>query len=164
MGSEDFKQAAKRYLDEGVQRIQTCLSLVNQDELWHDHNEHLVSIGNLVCHLCGNVSQYILKGLGGEPFERHREAEFHAKPSRRAGELMAELETTVERAEQVIDRLTDSDLRAGYEIQGFAHTGTSAVLHVVEHFSYHVGQITFAVKWLRNVDLGYYRGINLDIR
>ena len=36
-------------------------------------------IGNLLAHLDGNLSQWVLAGLGGEPFERHRDAEFAAR-------------------------------------------------------------------------------------
>jgi uncharacterized damage-inducible protein DinB len=35
------------------------------------------------------------------------------------------------------------------------------VLHAVEHFSYHVGQLAFWVKFLTHQDLGFYEGIDL---
>ena len=39
-------------------------------------NEASNSIGNLVLHLCGNVTQWIIGGVGGRPYERHRQQEF----------------------------------------------------------------------------------------
>jgi uncharacterized damage-inducible protein DinB len=42
------------------------------------------------------------------------------------------------------------------KVQGFNLTGIGAVLHAVEHFSYHVGQVAFWVKQLTNSDLGFY--------
>jgi hypothetical protein len=35
------------------------------------------------------------------------------------------------------------------------------LIHVTEHFSYHVGQITYAVKSRKAVDMGYYAGVDL---
>ena len=40
--------------------------------------------------------------------------------------------------------------------------GDSGV-HVVEHFSYHVGQITYIAKSRKAVDLGYYAGVDLNV-
>ena len=47
-------------------------------------------------------------------------------------------------------------------MQGFEFSGLGAVLHAVEHFSYHVGQIAFWVKQLCEEDLGFYRDHNLN--
>ena len=52
------------HLREGARRIATSLDLIDETSLWRDHAEHLVSVGNLILHLRGNVSQYLLKGLG----------------------------------------------------------------------------------------------------
>jgi len=38
----------------------------------------------------------------------------------------------------------------------------SILVHVVEHFSYHVGQITYYVKSRKGIDLKYYSGIDLN--
>jgi len=35
-------------------------------------------------------------------------------------------------------------------------------LHAVEHFSYHVGQTAFWVKYMTKQDLGFYNGVNLN--
>ncbi len=35
-----------------------------------------------------------------------------------------------------------------------------AILHVVEHFSQHTGQIIFATKLLTGQDLGYYKHLS----
>jgi uncharacterized damage-inducible protein DinB len=47
-------------------------------------------------------------------------------------------------------------------VQGFEVTGFSVVVHVIEHFSYHTGQITTLTKFLTNKDTGYYAGIDLN--
>jgi uncharacterized damage-inducible protein DinB len=49
-------------------------------------------------------------------------------------------------------------------VQGFVESGLSILVHVVEHFSYHTGQLAYIVKSRKNVDLGFYRGKNLNAR
>ncbi len=51
-----------------------------------------------------------------------------------------------------------------YRVQGFEESGAGILIHVVEHFSYHVGQVTYFVKAYKDVDTGYYAGQNLDMR
>jgi hypothetical protein len=48
-----------------------------------------------------------------------------------------------------------------YDVQGFCKTGVSILVHVVEHSSYHVGQITYYVKSRKGIDLKYYGGTDL---
>ena len=156
-------EASIHHLQEGVSRIARCLPKLSQEEIWHDHNTNLVSVGNLILHLQGNVSQYIIQGLGKQDFQRHRDAEFEAKPNLSSDELLQGIQNVVDRAANVLEELGEDDLKSDVEIQGFKHTGVSALLHVVEHFSYHVGQISFAVKYLRNIDLGYYADVDLNV-
>ena len=159
---ERLAAASTKHLREGAERIETCLGLVDDDFLWADPNRSTVSIGNLVQHLCGNVSQYILGGLGGQPFDRDRQAEFAAKSGASGAVLAATAREVVEKACAVIEELGPGDLERTYAIQGFEMDGVGVLVHVVEHFSYHVGQITFAVKRARDVDTGYYAGLDLD--
>jgi len=35
---------------------------------------------------------------------------------------------------------------------------------VIEHFTYHTGQISLAVKLRKNMDLGYYAGRDLNAK
>ena len=45
-------------------------------------------------------------------------------------------------------------------MQGYNKSVLEAIYHVVEHFSLHTGQIMYATKLLRKVDLGFYRHLN----
>lgn len=58
---------------------------------------------------------------------------------------------------KVLARLTEADLIAPYEIQGYHVSGLEAVYQVVEHFGLHYGQITYIAKSLTGRDLGFYR-------
>lgn len=159
---QELAACSIEHLREGVERIGQCLGQLTPEQIWSDHNAHLVSVGNLILHLQGNVSQYIINGLGGEAYQRHRDEEFTTKPALSAEELLSRITNTVDKACILIARLSEEELMRTYAIQGFRKTGVAALVHVVEHFSYHVGQITFAVKFLRDIDMGYYAGMNLN--
>jgi uncharacterized damage-inducible protein DinB len=79
-------------------------------------------------------------------------------------DLLARLERTMTEASGVIDRLDSAMLLRTYRVQGFVESGLSILVHVVEHFSYHTGQIAYIVKSRKNVDLGFYRGKDLNRR
>jgi uncharacterized damage-inducible protein DinB len=160
---DKLKLEADRRLREAASRIDTCLSLISRDELWQKPGTQLVSIGNLVNHLCGNISQWVLKGLGGEEYVRHRKREFAEVTGEPPSILAGKLRERLDRACAVVAGLTESDLEREYAVQGYQETGVGMLLHAVEHLSYHVGQITFYVKFIRGVDVGYYRGVDLDI-
>jgi uncharacterized damage-inducible protein DinB len=150
----------RRLLGEYVPRIRRCVSQLTEAECWRRPGRHGNSICNLLLHLEGNVRQWILVGLAGEPDARDRDAEFRATPAATvaaASELVNRLQTTAERACAVVDRLGPDDLLATRTCQRrFAETGAGAVLHVLEHFAGHAGQIYQWTKQLRDVDLKFY--------
>lgn len=162
MPARQFRDSACGHLREGVRRIGICLDLIGEEDLWRDPGPQLVSVGNLILHLRGNVTQYILRGLGGSDLARNRELEFTGKPCRSREELLRELSDTITGACGVIERLRDGDLERDYTIQGFTLSGVGVVMHVVEHFSYHVGQITFATKLMSGRPTDYYAGRDLN--
>jgi len=53
-----------RIIQELVPRIKKCFDQITIDEICHRPNDNLVSIGNLVLHLCGNVKQLHLVWVG----------------------------------------------------------------------------------------------------
>jgi uncharacterized damage-inducible protein DinB len=160
---EELKLEVDRRLSEGATRIETCMSMISQDELWQKPGTQLVSIGNLVNHLCGNINQWILKGLGGAEFVRQRDREFTEMTGELPSILASKFRRTIDEARSVAAKLAESDLDREYAVQGSRETGVGILLHVVEHLSYHVGQITFCVKLIKGVDVGYYRGVDLEM-
>ena len=61
-----------------------------------------------------------------------------------------------------IRNLSEEDLLKVRSVQGFEHSGTGIIIHVVEHYSYHTGQIAFWTKLLKDKDLGFYAGHDLN--
>lgn len=146
----------RRLFDESMPRIRKCMELVSEQELWFRPNEQSNSIGNLLLHLEGNVRQWILSGLGKQEDQRQRDDEFRASGMRSKADLWARLDHTMQEVQAFLPTITEEQLLAVHPVQVYEESGISILVHVVEHFSYHVGQITYAVKWLKNVDTGYY--------
>lgn len=155
-------EVERRLFEESWPRLKRCLDLLEEEEVWLRPNENSNSVGNLVLHLCGNARQWIVSGLGGTPDGRRRSEEFSERgpiPKAHLHELLDALRPEIL---QVLDGLKEEDLLKIYNIQGFHENGVSVLLHVVEHFSYHVGQVSYFVKARKNLDLGYYAGLNLE--
>ena len=141
-------------------RIQDCVGRLSYEQVWARSGEHDNSIGNLVLHLCGNVTQWIGTGVGGRPDTRNRDAEFAARGDIQPAELAKRLNAVVSDAVSVIRGSDAQRLAETTHIQNYAITKFEAVYHVVEHFAQHTGQIIFATKLLTHQDLGYYKHLS----
>jgi uncharacterized damage-inducible protein DinB len=141
-------------------RIQDCLGRLREDQIWARPGDRSNAIGNLVLHLCGNVRQWIVHGVGGAPDIRRRPEEFAARGGPSGPELAARLHATVEEAVAVIGACPAERLADRIVIQGYDVGKLEAVLHVLEHFAQHAGQVLFATKMLTGADLGYYRHLD----
>ena len=157
-----IRETKYRLLEESIPRLHKCLDKLSEAEIWYRPNTHTVSIGNLVLHLNGNVRQWLISGLGGAPDLRQRQQEFDETGPIPTSELKEMLDILENDIEVVLEGLSTSDLITERTIQGYKSSGVSILVHVVEHFSYHVGQVTILVKSRMNLDMGYYQGQDLD--
>jgi len=98
------------------------------------------------------------------PYERNREEEFNRSNIKSRSELNNILEALDEDIKTASDRMSVSYLLATHSIQGFTETGYSICSHVVEHFSYHTGQITLITKQICDKNMNYYKGLDLNIQ
>jgi len=160
----EFLKHSIHYMKLNLPRIQKCLDEHSEEEVWQRPNDASNSVGNLILHLCGNITQYIISGVGGQEDQRTRDEEFSAKGGFNKKQLLYKLEEVVREAVFVLNNLRREQLTQRYQVQGFDQTGIGIVIHVVEHFSYHVGQIAFWTKLLKSRDLGFYEGQDLNIR
>ena len=152
----------RRLLGESLPRLRRCLELLSEEEIWARPNPASNSAGNLVLHLDGNVRQWILTGLGGAPDARVRDSEFAERGPIARAELLPRIEATLDEVRALLPRLDPARLAEPRRVQGFEETGAAILVHVVEHFSYHVGQLSWLVKASKGVDLGWYRGVDLN--
>jgi uncharacterized damage-inducible protein DinB len=137
-------------------QIRRCVVLLSDEQLWFRPNASSNSVANLLLHLPGNMGQWIMTGLGGAPLNRHRQAEFDARGAVSREQLLLGLQSMVEEVSDLVRRLPDGALAKDYAIQGYKVSGAAALMHVVEHFAFHTGQIVTTTKWLRDVDLSLY--------
>jgi uncharacterized damage-inducible protein DinB len=153
-----FSQQASQHLAEDfLPKVRRCLEILSEEEIWWRAHENTNSVGNLVLHLCGNVQQWIISGLGQQPDTRHRDAEFSQRRPIPRDRLIQTLERAVKEAVRVLDSLEENDLLSRQSIQSYDVTGLQAIFHVVEHFSYHSGQIIYITRMKKNLDLKFYQ-------
>jgi hypothetical protein len=138
-------------------RLRACAEPLSDEQIWWKPNDASNSIGNLILHLNGNVRQWLVASFNREQDNRDRPTEFAAASGLTAAQLLERLGATLADAAAVLARLTEADLTAPYDIQGYHVTGLEAVYQVVEHFGLHYGQIAYIAKSLSGRDLGFYR-------
>jgi hypothetical protein len=148
-----------KLLEQYWPRMKKAVESLTDEQVWWRPNDASNSIGNLTLHLNGNMTQWIVASFNRQPDARNRPAEFAACGSNNdamgAADLIARLGATVERAGETLARLTEADLLATYEIQGFTVSGLQAVYQVIEHFALHYGQVLYITKQVQGRDLGF---------
>ena len=149
-----FLAEADQYFAEYLRKIRECVALLSEAQVWWRPNESVNSVGNLLLHLRGNLSQWVLAALGGQAFERHRAEEFRARGGASKADLLAGLEETVRGVRAVIAGLDAPELERAHHVQGCDTDGLGVVFHVVEHMSYHTGQIVATTKQLTGPEAG----------
>ena len=117
------------------------------------------AVGNLVLHLCGNVTQWLLGGIGGHTVNRDRDAEFSRRQPLPRRDLVEKLREVMTQADEVLARVTPDELLRNRTIQGYEVTGLQAIYVAVDHFAMHAGQIISATKRLTGEDLGFYASL-----
>jgi uncharacterized damage-inducible protein DinB len=162
--AREVKENAVFRMEESLRMVKGSIEMIQDEDLWKRPNKASNSIGNIMVHLLGNITQYILSGLGERKDVRCRDDEFSAREGRSATALLADLTALVDEVKIVINGLKEEQLSKRYQVQGFDLSGIGILLHVVEHFSYHTGQIAFWVKYQKNKDLGFYKGVDLNLK
>ncbi len=154
MIAKAFTDNSRRLLTaDYLPKIESCLHRLPEDDVWWRPNDASNSIGNLILHLCGNVTMWILGGVGGRAFERNRQQEFDERRPIPKRELLAKLRRVIGDADDVIDGLDETSLMARRVIQGYDVSVLEAIYHVVEHFGMHTGQIILLSKARLSEDL-----------
>jgi len=167
MGEEfikEFIDQALYRISENTSKLTACLDELEETEIWKRPNEKSNSVGNIILHLCGNIRQYAISSLGNKKDVRERDKEFSADGGYAKSELIKKLIATVEEAKSIIENINSNELLRKRQVQGYFHSGIGIIIHVTEHYSYHTGQIIFWVKLLKNKDMGFYAGIDLNVK
>lgn len=141
-----FVEEIRKTLRRCGNKITHCLGqLSDEDVNWRPFAE-ANSIANIVTHLCGNVGQWIIGGVGGAAVERDRPGEFARELRASARELTELLEGTLRRADEALSRVTAETILAPRRIQGFEETVLSAAFHATTHFEGHTHQVVYITR------------------
>mgnify|MGYP000864755052 CR=1 FL=1 len=161
--SQAIKQELiRRICEESIPRILKCITHLSEEQLTWRPNNHTNSVANLILHLNGNVRQWLLASLLNIPHKRQRDQEFLPKTISSQKELELLLQELNQDIRKAALQLNQNYLESTFSIQGFKEKGISIVMHVMEHFSYHTGQITYITKQLQDLDTDYYSGFDLN--
>lgn len=148
----------KRIIEESCSKIIECLELLSNQEINHQFSDNTLSISQSIVHLNGNVRQWLLGHIIGISYKRERSQEFKTKNTSK-DDLLNLINELTQDLELYLDRLSELNLGEKISIQSIEGTVFSACIHVIEHFSYHTGQIAFITKLLTKKDLGFYNNL-----
>jgi uncharacterized damage-inducible protein DinB len=142
-----LQEIAAAYLKEYLDKIRLSVAALSDDGLWWRPAPGTNSAGNLLLHLAGNLSMWVLESLGGISYRRDRAGEFAAEGGATKEELLARLTEVVEGCMGVMRGLSDDALDGLVSVQNhYDVDGRAALFHAVEHMSYHTGQIVWIAK------------------
>lgn len=137
---------SRQTLAGAMKKIEHCLDqLSDEDVWWRQHDSHN-SIQNILTHLCGNVRQWIVHGVGEEPDERHRASEFAERRPLAKEEVLGRLRETLAQADRILEEFPPDRLLEPRRIQGFDTTVLAAIFDSVSHFVGHTHQIVFIAR------------------
>ena len=157
-----IKQIEVRVIECGIHRVLACIDKLTNEQLQYRPNANLNSINNQILHLDGNVRQWLIASLSCENDTRKRDDEFD--PNNQISkeeliEILTKLEKDVRALFPLIQNMNLADMK---HVQCYYESVLSIIVHVIEHFSYHLGQITYITKMLLDIDTGYYAGLDLN--
>jgi hypothetical protein len=137
---------AGRELDDALGKIVHCLDQLDEAQIWSRPYALMNSIGNLLLHLDGNLTQWIVGGVGGAPDRRNRPGEFAERGPIPKTDLVRRLKVAVAAANAALEGASGAELAAVRRIQGFEVTGLGAIFHSVPHFRGHAQEIVHMTR------------------
>jgi len=125
--------------------------------MWCRGGDHENSIANLLLHLEGNLRQWFLHGIDGQPDVRVRDEEFTLAPAQPCAEIRRRFAATLAESRSVIGSLPPARLLEMINPQPKGSWGPMTILEaiyrIVSHLQLHQGQIILLSKQLTGADL-----------
>jgi uncharacterized damage-inducible protein DinB len=128
-----------------LNKLKTEVQLYKSEtNLWLVHKDVANSAGNLCLHIVGNLNTYIGAELGNTGYIRQRDLEFSLKHISR-DVLLKQVDDTIIMIEKTLNKLSLEDLDKEYSLLVFKEKTTTEyfLVHLVDHLSYHLGQINY---------------------
>lgn len=150
LGNEYVRVVRERFQEVKGLGDKTISQLAEADIHWK-LNEASNSVAVIAKHLSGNMvsrwSDFFLSD--GEKPDRNREQEFEDDISSKQ-ELLTVWEKGWNTLFKALDELEGQDLLKSIYIRGERHTVLEAIERQMAHYAYHIGQIVFIGKQLRD--------------
>ena len=146
----DYLQSARKQFDYYKLLGEKTFAQLTDEQLFWQYNAESNSIATIVKHLWGNMLSRWTDFLttDGEKEWRQREAEFDNDIQNRE-ELMAKWNEGWDCLFQALDSLDESNFDTIIFIRNQGHSITEAINRQLAHYPYHVGQIVFIGKMLK---------------
>lgn len=151
MATIEFLKSAKRQFQYYKSLGDKAMAQIEDQDLNWLPNDETNSIAVIVKHLHGNMLSRWTDFLttDGEKPTRQRDAEFDNDVTGREA-ILKTWEEGWECLFDALESITDDDLNTIIYIRNEGHTVLEAINRQLAHYPYHVGQIVFVAKMLRN--------------
>lgn len=126
---------------------------LSEEQIFWKYNEESNSIAIIVKHIAGNMLSRWTNFLteDGEKTWRNRDEEF-VNTFKTKQQVLDYWEKGWKCLFEALDQITDANLHSTIYIRTEAHSVIDAVFRQLAHYPYHIGQIIFIAKMLKNDD------------
>ena len=145
-----FLKTSVKRMQLSEEEINRCLDKLSNGQMCHRGGDHENSIANLLLHLEGNLRQWFLHGIGGQPDVRRRDDEFALAIAQSCDEIRSRFATTLKECRTVIGSLAPGRLLETIDPQPGGTMGAMTILEAIYritgHLQLHQGQIILLTR------------------
>ncbi len=129
------------------------LSQLSDEQIFWQYNEESNSIAIIIKHVAGNMLSRWTNFLteDGEKEWRDRDLEF-INTFTTKNEVLEYWEKGWSCLFEALEQITDENINSTIYIRGEAHSVLDAVFRQLAHYPYHIGQIIYIGKMMKNED------------
>ncbi len=138
-----------RLRDRRAQVLKTIAGLDEGALDWSPLPGQANSLAVLAIHLLGAERNWLHGVVGQRKIERDRDAEFRAG-AQDVSSLEPMYEAAAGTSEQILAELTGADLEAPRRVGSNTHSVRWSILHVLEHYNEHLGQMQLTRQLYEN--------------
>ena len=129
------------------------LAQLSEEQIFWQYNEESNSIAIIIKHIAGNMRSRWINFLteDGEKSWRNRDSEFE-NTFKTKEEVLEYWEKGWACLFEALNQITDENINSTIYIRGEAHSVVDAVFRQLAHYPYHIGQIIYIAKMMKNED------------
>ena len=129
------------------------LAQLSEEQIFWQYNEESNSIAIIIKHIAGNMLSRWTNFLteDGEKSWRNRDSEFENNFKTKE-EFLEYWEKGWSCLFAALNQITDENINSTIYIRGEAHSVVDEVFRQLAHYPYHIGQIIYIAKMIKNQD------------